>query len=59
MTDEDDWPARLKLAAQVLEATPAAPGWLAAAVRDSIAVATALAPMSPKEAVPTDFFYPH
>jgi hypothetical protein len=59
MTELDDWTRRLTQAARALEATPAPPGWLVAAVRDSIAVAEVLAPKPPKQTVPTEFFYPH
>lgn len=59
MAEQDDWPQRLKRAVRVLEATPAAPGWLVAAVRDSVSVAAALAPRAAKPTVPIEFFYPH
>lgn len=59
MTEPDDWPRRVTQAVLALEATPAAPDWLVAAIRSSIAVAQALAPKPGKPAQPTEFFYPH
>lgn len=59
MTEGDDWPQRLRQAVRALEATPAAPGWLVDAMRDSVATATALAPRPAKQTVPFEFFYPH
>lgn len=59
MSSSKDWRLRLEDAARRLEQLKEAPGWLAAAVRDSLADADALAPCAASETAPDDFFYPH
>ena len=54
-----DWPEALKLAREKLEQMPAAPVWLARALRAAEPVAAALAPDVPREETAPDFFYPH
>lgn len=54
-----DWPEALKLAREKLEQMPAAPVWLAQALRAAEPVAAALAPDVPREETAPDFFYPH
>jgi hypothetical protein len=59
MSETNSWRKRLQDAVRRLEQTKAAPGWLAAAVRESLGVADDLAPRATKDAAPDDFFYPH
>jgi hypothetical protein len=59
MSVDTEWPTRLKAAAEALERSPGAPDWLACAVRDAVAVAGELAPISPAAPEPHDFIYPH
>jgi hypothetical protein len=54
-----DWPVRLHRAADTIRRTKRAPAWLAAALREAVAVAPALAPRPDAEAAPPEFIYAH
>jgi hypothetical protein len=59
MSMDQAWPESLKRAREKLEQTPAAPPWLAQALRAAEAGAAALAPEGPREDAAPEFYYPH
>ncbi len=56
---KDEFAARLKESAELLERTEAAPGWLAKAVRAGLVHANIFAPRKSADDPPPDFYYPH
>ncbi|MGA7674152.1 MAG: hypothetical protein WCA78_03800 [Rhizomicrobium sp.] len=59
MNGSESWRTQLEECVDLLERTPAAPRWLAAAIGASVAHAEIFAPRTAPEKAPPDFYYPH